>query len=417
MKSLRPRVLFTPGLSPDVWLLQAGVLLNFFGNGLVAPFLVIYLHYVRQIPLATAGLAIGTGAVAATASGILAGPLVDRFGGRNAVAMAMAANAIAYASYTQVHASWQAFVVGGAVGVGTGAYGPSVQTLLSSLVHADRRAAAFSQQRMSAILGLGLGGLVGGLIAAGGRPENFELLLVLDAATFLGYAVLVLRLPDTAATSVPAAGGYSGALRDRRLWLLAALSLVMVTAGIAPMLVLLPAFAKGQAHVPAAAIGLIYAVNTAVILLAQLQITQAVARHEPMRALAFGSGLWVVAWLLVLGSGLLARGWMAAGVIAVAMLFYAIGECLYTAIITPTAVSIAPSALRGRYLAVLGFSWQAGFMIGPAGGGFLIDRQPLAFPLAAGTICALLTIMLPRLGRLFQSGSPSDLTRSSHVVR
>jgi hypothetical protein len=33
---------FKPGLPRKVWLLQAGVLINFFGNGLVAPLLVIY---------------------------------------------------------------------------------------------------------------------------------------------------------------------------------------------------------------------------------------------------------------------------------------------------------------------------------------------------------------------------------------
>lgn len=403
---MRPlRLVLTPGLAPAVWWLQAGVLLNFFGNGLVAPFLVIYLHYARGVPIAMAGLAIGSGGVVATASGILAGPIVDRFGARNAVAVAMASNAIAYASYTQVHATWQAFLVSAAVGVGTGAYGPSVQTLLSSLVHADKRAAAFSQQRMSAIVGLGLGAMVGGLIAAGGRPENYELLLVLDAGTFLGYAVLLLRVPNPTTKRERASGGYGDALHDHRLVLLAFASLVMVSAGIAPMLVILPAFAKGHAHVPAPAIGLIYAVNTLVILLAQLQITQRVAHRNPMRALAFGCGLWVIAWLLVLGASRLTSGWTAAGVIALAMTFYATGECVYTAVVTPTAAAIAPNALRGRYLAVLGFAWQAGFMVGPAGGGLLIDHMPDAFPAAAAVICTLAALLLPRAARLL----PSDV--------
>jgi MFS family permease len=399
------RLLVTPGLAPDVWLLQAGVLLNFFGNGLVGPFLVIYLHFVRGIPIAVAGLAIGTGGLIATASGIAAGVLVDRVGARNSLVAAMTANAIAYTSYTQVHSGWQAFIVGGAVGFGTGAYGPSVQTLLSSLVRAEQRPAAFSQQRMSAMVGLGLGAIAGGLIAAGGRPESFELLLLLDASTFFGFALLLLRLPNPAAKAQQSNGGYREVMRDRRLLLLAVVNLVLVSAGVAPMLVLLPAFARGQAHVPATAIGLIFAVNTIVIVLAQLQITQAVARRNPMRALAVGAGLWVVAWVLVLGSGLVLRGWVAAGVIALAMLFYAVGECIYTATITPTAASIAPGGLRGRYLAVIGFAWQAGFVVGPAGGGFLIDHWPLAFPAATAAICVLATILLP--GRL-AGGRASD---------
>jgi MFS family permease len=79
----------TPGLARQAWLLQAGVVLNFFGNGLVAPYLVIYLHFNRGIPLALAALAIGSGGILATVSGLVVGPLVDRFGPRTCVAVAM----------------------------------------------------------------------------------------------------------------------------------------------------------------------------------------------------------------------------------------------------------------------------------------------------------------------------------------
>ena len=40
-----------PKLSREVWLLQLGGLTNAFGNGIVLPFLIIYLHNVRWIPL------------------------------------------------------------------------------------------------------------------------------------------------------------------------------------------------------------------------------------------------------------------------------------------------------------------------------------------------------------------------------
>jgi MFS family permease len=116
-----------------------------------------------------------------------------------------------------------------------------------------------------------------------------------------------------------------------------------------------------------------------------------------MRMLGLAAGLWSASWLLVLASGFWLSGWPAASVIAVGMLIYALGECIYTAIVTPTAASIAPDVLRGRYLAVMDFAWQAGFMVGPAGGGFLIGRSPLAFPTIAAAICVALAILLPRL--------------------
>ena len=84
------------------------------------------------------------------------------------------------------------------------------------------------------------------------------------------------------------------------------------------------------------------------------------------------------------------------------MVAYAVGECLYTAILTPTAAAIAPDELRGRYLGVMGFAWQAGFTVGPAAGGFLVGRLPLALPAAGAIACALLALLLPRANQVLQ---------------
>ena len=393
------RLLVTPGLPRHAWFLQAGVTLNFFGNGLVAPYLVIYLHFNRGIPLSLAALAIGSGGILATISGLVVGPLVDRFGPRTCVALAMSANAVAYAAYTQVHVSWQAFAVGMAVGVGTGAYGPSVQALMSGLVLPEQRAAALSQQRMSAIIGLSLGGLASAALVAAAVPSVYTVLLALDSATFLTFAMLLGFLPNPRVVHSASSGGYRAALRDPRLRLLALVSLVMVGAGIAPMLLILPAFARGIPGVAAGSIGLIYAANTAVVLLAQLRITRAVGGRSPTLMLAIGAGIWTLAWGMIAATGWLLRGWPAVAALAGAMTVYAIGECIYSAVVTPTAAAVAPPLLRGRYLAVTGFAWQAGFMVGPPAAGALASVQPLAFPLAAAATCALLATALMRVGR------------------
>jgi len=392
-------LLVTPGLPGCVWLLQAGVAINFLGNGLVAPYLIIYLHLDRGVSLPLAALAVGSGGILATMSGLVAGPLIDRLGPRTCVSLAMAANALAYAAYTQVHAPWQAFAVGLAVGIGTGAYGPSVQALLTGIVRPDQRAAALSQQRMSAILGLSFGGLAGGLILATGSPNSYTAILLLDSATFIAYAALVQLLPNPRTAPGHNSGAYRIAIRDPNLRLLAAINLVMVGIGIAPMLLLLPAFARTMANVPSAAIGLIYGVNTLVILVTQLRITQAVTHLPPRTSLALGASAWAAAWALIAATGWLLQGWRAAAALAMAMTLYAIGECVYTGVVTPTAAAIAPENMRGRYLAVMGFAWQAGFMLGPPAGAALMGAAPLAFPIAAAALCASLALGLRQLAR------------------
>ena len=54
-----------PHLPRPVWVLQVGGLTNAFGNGIVLPFLIIYLHNVRGIPLGLAGLAAAVNSAAA----------------------------------------------------------------------------------------------------------------------------------------------------------------------------------------------------------------------------------------------------------------------------------------------------------------------------------------------------------------
>ncbi len=287
-------LIFDPGLPRKVWLLQFGVLINFFGNGMVAPFLVIYLHFGRGLPLALAGSAVALGGITAVTSGLLAGSLSDRLGSRNTVVAAMGCNAVAYLLYTQVTSVWQALAVGLLVGVGTGAYGPSSQNLIASMVPAQNRQAAYSQNRVTAVAGLGLGAMVGGILAAGGL-QGYLHLLALDAITFLTFAAVLLRLPSGRLTSRPAtAGSYAVVARDRAFMRLVGVNILMVAAGIAPMLVLLPAYAKGQAHVSEFAIGAIYAANTLTIVAAQMPLTRLTQGRSRMLVLRAAASIWVV---------------------------------------------------------------------------------------------------------------------------
>jgi MFS family permease len=81
------------------------------------------------------------------------------------------------------------------------------------------------------------------------------------------------------------------------------------------------------------------------------------------------------------------------------MLVFALGECLHGAIHAPLGVDLAPPRLLGRYLALSSLSWQVGWIIGPAGGGFLLQHIPLLlWPLAAAVnlVCAFAALALER---------------------
>jgi len=88
-------------------------------------------------------------------------------------------------------------------------------------------------------------------------------------------------------------------------------------------------------------------------------------------------------------------------ILAAAMLVFAVGECLHGAIQAPLSVDLAPPQLVGRYLAASSISWQIGWIVGPAAGGFILQHRPLLlWPIAAGVniACAAGALALePRL--------------------
>jgi MFS family permease len=55
----------------------------------------------------------------------------------------------------------------------------------------------------------------------------------------------------------------------------------------------------------------------------------------------------------------------------------------------PLTADLAPQGLTGRYMAVVGFSWQLGFVVGPAAAAAVLQRVPLALWALAAAACLL----------------------------
>jgi MFS family permease len=379
-----------PDLPAPVWLLQAGGLANMFGNGVVVPFLVIYLHNVRGIPLGLAGTIAATNGLAALVSGPIAGALADRIGARTTLVAALLVMTCAFALFPLITQAWHAFLLNAFAGFGSGAFWPSQGTLLSALSPAERRPAAFAQQRVTMNLGIGLGGLVGGLIANTSDPSSFTLLFLVDAATFLVFALILTRVPSPAREDTPhpqERHGYAAVLRDRPFRSFVLLNTVFIAASIALFSELFPVFAKNEASVSERGIGLIFFLNTFVIVLVQLPTAKLQQGKRRMRALARMAVLFAATWLLVLGGGIWLEAGAATALFGLAFCLFSVGECLHGTVQGPLVSDLAPRRLLGRYMALSSSSWQVGFIIGPAAGGFILQVQPYALWPIAAAVC------------------------------
>ncbi len=397
-----------PGLPRSVWIMEAGGLVNAVGNGMTFPFLVIYLHNVRGFSLATAGFVIAAGNAIGLVAGPVSGPIVDRIGGRLTLAIGLLLMAIGFTAYPFVDEPWEAYAAALTAGIGNGIFWTSQSTLLTGLTPPDRRHSAFAVQRVTRNLGIGLGGLAGGLIATTANPTSFTVLFLVDAVTFLAFifALWFIQEPVAVHEPSPEPVGYRDVLRHGVFVAFVALNVVFVAAGYA-QLELLPVFAKNEAGVTETAIGIVFLVNTLIIVIAQLPISRLLEGRRRMKALAVMTVIWAAAWLMVAAAGAYAEAATAAVLFAIAAAVFGIGECLQGPTQGALVADLAPERLRGRYMAVSTTSWQVGFVIGPALGGLILGLAPIAlWPLAAavcllaGAGSLLLERSLPREFRL-----------------
>jgi MFS family permease len=378
-----------PRLPRAVWVLELGGVINSFGNGFVYPFLFIYLHNVRGFALGVSGLVVATNAAVALLAGAPGGAAADRFGAKRTLAVSLALLTTAFALFPLVRAPWHAFCLAALVGLGNGAFWPSYHTLLAAITPAERRHAGYALQRVSTNLGFGIGGALAGLIAVSARSGTFTALFLVDAATYATFfALLAVVSGDGLQLEGRARAGYRAAVRDRVFLALLGLNVVFVTAGYA-QLETLPVFAKNQAHVSERAIGLVFLVNSLVIVLAQLPLTKLVESRRRMAMLGLMTILWAVAWLLVFGAGLWLSALAAAALIVIAGGVFALGECLQGPTQQALIAELAPDNLRGRYMALSTSSWSIGWIAGPALGAYVLQLEPLALWPAAAALCLL----------------------------
>jgi MFS family permease len=372
------------GLPAELWVVQVGIFLNYLGWGAVLPFEIIYLHDGRGFSLGVAGLVVGTVTGLAVAAAPVAGPVIDRAGARAVTAHAGLALAAGYGGLALAHSPWQAFAAAAAAGAGNGALLPSQSALLASLVPPELRHRATAVSRVAGNVGIGLGGAVGGLVAAYGL-NGFVALFLANALTYVLYAAILVAVVREDARPAPVTGGYRDLLRDRPFVRLAATNVAVIAVGWGVFTWIVPPYASGAVGVGPRLIGLLLAANALTVTLAQIPVARLAEGRRRAVTMGAASLTFVVACLLVVGAGLVGSGY-AYAVLLVAVVAVGVGECLHTTVLMPLVADLAPAALRGRYMATMGLSWWLGLALAPTLGTQLLSVSPPAVMLAGAAV-------------------------------
>lgn len=394
-------------LDPLVRRIFVGVGFSALGSGLTMPFLYVYLAEVRGIPTATVGLLFAFMGVLGFVGSPVGGTLIDRFGPRPVMLVGLTAEAVGVGSLALVETTAHAVAVATFITLGTVGLYPASTAMLTRLVPEERRQQVYGFQFMLMNAGLGVGGVVSAVLVRTSDPGSFELLYLIDAATYVAYIAVVLSLPRGTGAFVPAEPGaapvalpgWFAVLKDRTLLRVVLISILVTTFGYAQFEAGLAAYTVSVAGVPAHYLGWAFGANTAAIVLGQLVALRLIKGRRRSRMLALCAGIWSVSWAVIACSDAV-DGWVAVALVVAGLGLFGLGETLWAPLAPAIVNDLAVEELRGRYNALQGMSWTVAMIVGPALAGLLIGNG-LAHVWVASTVggTALGAVLLFRLGR------------------
>jgi MFS family permease len=359
-------------------LLSAAVI-DSLGSGLVLAFILVYFTHTTTLSLAAVGGAISLARLLAVPTAMVVGPLIDRFGARRMALLGNTVSAVGYAGFLVSHQVWQILLVTWLAQVGGATYWTSSSGLVVLATKPEGRPRWFSLMHMLRNSGLAAGGAIGALLIGSTGNTGLRWVVVANAASYAIAALLLAlwrptgeaeaalerRESKRAATPAsPAAGGYRVVLRDRRYLLLVGINVGFVFNGLILSL-LLAIYINTGLHRPVWIAGVIIMINCFQVALTQTLVGRWMERFRPIRVIAVAALFNVVSYGIFMAVDAASAEWVAISGLLVGILFYNFAETAAAPFNQNFSVSLAPEALRGRYLAVYQMSYTLGQTAGP----------------------------------------------------
>jgi MFS family permease len=413
-----PFLAWFPDLRAEVWILSAGQLLLFIGQGFTLVYASIY--FVNQLGFSPTqvGLALGCSGVAGTVGRFFAGNIVETPGiGRRGTLIASSLISAAACFVLAFAQTLPLLIIGNVLlGLGISFYWPATLTLTTDLTSPHQRAEAFALTRLADNLGLGLGAFLAGQYLA--MSGSFQWLFICKGIAYLVFGlVIVWAIAETLAPDAQpeisrlqsSSDGlwhrWRTALSDRTFmpYLLANLFFTTYVAQLSSTLPLYLAnfVPAGNADTGFSEqwISYFFVWHAALKIVLQLPLTRAIQTINHVTTLFNALALWSSGFVLVWLTGQVST--QAVFVAAGAFTVIAIAEIFYAPAATAIVSDIAPVTLRGIYFSLDSECWAIGFLVGPAIGGWALDHTTTGTPLWIGL--ALSSILTAGLLLLLKS--------------
>jgi MFS family permease len=356
----------------DFWVLITSLFVDRLGGALFYPFIALFVTAKFQVGMIEVGYLFAIFAIASIFGNTVGGAMTDRFGRRSMIIFGLIISAFSALTLGFVGDLSLLYITGMIVGLFSNIGSPAQQAIIADLLPEERRADGFGLLRIVSNLAMTIGPAIGGILAA----QSYLWLFISDAfASTITAFIVFLEVPETKPKSptdtssvnmVQAMKGYVKVIRDRVFVAFILISILMLLVYI-QMNTTLSVYLRDVHGIPAQGFGYILSLNAGMVVLFQFWITRHIKHLPPLIVMALGTSLYAIGFSMY---GIVSSY----ALFMLAMVIITIGEMFVAPVGQALVANLAPEDMRGRYMAVYGFSWTIPVALGPWAAGLIMDK-------------------------------------------
>jgi predicted MFS family arabinose efflux permease len=353
------------GLEPATWWLSLVMLVNRSGT-MVVPFMTLYLTQKRHFTIGQAGWVMSIFGIGAVCGAFIGGKLTDRIGFHRIQLATLSGGGICFILLGHVSTYPLICVFTFVLSLVNESFRPANYAAIAHYCREDNRTRSVSLNRLAINTGWAVGGALGGFIAA----TNYHLLFWIDGITNLAAALLlylVLRpgrqvIRTQVLTESTGPQEVKSAYQDKP-YLAMILLTVMFAYCFFQLFTTQPVFYKEVLHLSEPFIGMIMALNGAIIGLFEMLL---VFHLENRRAYLYYTtiGIFLCGISFLILNIFPGSGWLAFS----SMLLVTLGEMLSMSFLNAFWMGRSQLTNRGQYAALYTAAWSTAQVIGPGTG-------------------------------------------------
>ncbi|WP_412543483.1 MFS transporter [Longispora sp. K20-0274] len=351
--------------SPALRALTMSSLVASVGRGTFITISVVFFSKSVGLRASEVGIGMTIAAVVGLFAGVPAGYLADRVGPRVVTIALGCLQAALILGYLAAHGFVAFVVVASAVSLVESGLGASRGALIAGVVPAEDRVRTRAYLRSVTNVGWVLGALPAGWALQHDTRGGYLAVIVLNAALFLGAALLNLRVPEVPPQPRADSGPRLVALRDKPFLTVTLLNAVLcVHYGMLNIAV--PLWVVQRTSAPAWVVAAATALNAVVVVLFQVRASRGTGDAAGGARAQRVSGLLLLAACLLYALAAGRSAWVAAVIVLVGAFVHVLGELRQAAGGWGISFSLAPEHAQGQYQGLYNMSFAFASVVAPA---------------------------------------------------